>query len=65
MTSVRGIEFFENFLVGIASISIIITLFLALTKLLEQASIFSYLKSNLILILFEVLPYLGFKFKPK
>ena len=65
MTSADGIEFFENFRIGIASISIIITLFFAFTKLLEQASMLSFLKSDLILILFEALPYLGFKFKPK
>jgi len=65
MTSADGIEFFENFRIGIASISIIITLFFAFTKLLEQASMLSFLKSDLILILLIDLPYLGFRFNPK
>ena len=65
MTSAHGIEFFENLRIGIASISMIITLFLALTRLLEQASILSFLKYDLILILLKALPYRGFKFNPK
>jgi len=64
ITSAHGIEFFENFRIGIASISIIITLFLALIRLLEQASILSFLKSYLILILLKAL-HRGFKFNPK